>query len=226
MMNNHKSHKPLNDRLEQHKLLIELVADLKEKESITEIKGMLSSGWEPTDVMDTCIQGMHQVGKRFEEGRYFISALIMAGDIMRQATEIIEVNFSQSKSDQTRGVILLGTIRGDIHDLGKNLFAILARCEGFQVVDLGVDVPPERFLGEAKKIKPDLIGISCLLTLVLPELQTAIELLRREFSSHHSHVIIGGNCIDEHIFKHVQADYWAENAVQGVKICRKAIEKQ
>jgi methanogenic corrinoid protein MtbC1 len=226
MMIKNKSDKPLNDQSKQHNLLIELIADLKEKESISEVKDMLASGWEPTDIMDICIQGMHEVGKRFEDGRYFISALIMAGDIMRQATDIIEVNFLQKKSDQARGVILLGTIRGDIHDLGKNLFAILARCEGFQVVDLGVDVPPERFLEEAKKIKPDLVGISCLLTSVLPELKTAIELLRREFPGHHSPVIIGGNCIDEHIFHHVQSDYWAENAVQGVKICRSVIEKQ
>lgn len=225
-MDKNKEDSPLEDGQKKHNILIELIADIKEKEAISKIKKMLSSGKAPTEVMDICIQGMNEVGKRFEEGRYFISALIMAGDIMRQATDIIEVNFLQQKSDPVRGVILLGTIRGDIHDLGKNLFAILARCEGFQVVDLGVDVAPERFLEEAKKIKPDLIGISCLLTSVLPELKTALDLIQKELTEQHSPIIIGGHCIDEHIFNYVHSDYWAQNAVQGIKICREIIKKQ
>ncbi len=215
-----------DDAVKQRKQLVELIADLKEQEAMAVVKDMLASGVEPTQVMDICIQGMHEVGKRFERRQYFISALIMAGDIMRQATEIMEINFRQRKSDESKGVILLGTIQGDIHDLGKNLFAILARCDGFEVVDLGVDVAPERFLAEAKKIKPDLIGISCLLTSVLPELKSAIELLRKEFPEHNSRVIIGGHCIDEHIFNHVQADYWAENAVQGLTIVKNMVSKK
>jgi methanogenic corrinoid protein MtbC1 len=206
--------------------LIELIADLKEREAMALIKDMLADGVEPTRVMDICIQGMHQVGQRFENRQYFISALIMAGDIMRQATEILEINFLHRKSDESKGVILLGTIQGDIHDLGKNLFGILARCEGFEVVDLGVDVAPERFLEQAKKVKPDLIGISCLLTSVLPELKTALDLLRRELPGHHARVIIGGHCIDEHIFRHVQSDYWADNAVSGLAIVKEVLSKK
>ena len=210
------------DRLNQ---LSELVADLNEEEAMAAIKDGLAEGLTPTEVMDACIRGMHEVGKRFERRQYFISALIMAGDIMRQATEIIEHNFNQKEPDRSKGTILLGTIQGDIHDLGKNLFAILARCEGFEVIDLGVNVPPERFLEEAKKSKPDLIGISCLLTSVLPDLKDALELLRTELPDSQPRVIIGGHCIDEHIFKHIQSDYWAENAAQGVAIAKKLLLK-
>lgn len=202
-------------------LLIDWIADLKEKQAISEIKDMLASNWDPADIMGNCIQAMNEVGKRFQEGRYFIAALIMAGDIMRQATEIIETKLIKQTSDLKDGIILLGTIQGDIHDLGKDLFAILARCDGFQVVDLGVDVEPECFLEEAKRIRPDMIGISCLITSVLPELKNAVELLRNEFQAHQAPTIIGGHCIDEHIFNHVQSDYWAQSATHGIQICRK-----
>ncbi len=215
------------EALKQDNRLIELIANLKGKEAIAEIKGRLARGAEPTQVMDICIRGMHEVGKRFERRQYFISALIMAGDIMRQATETIEIKIQQKKVEESKGVILLGTIQGDIHDLGKNLFAILARCEGFEVVDLGVDVAPARFLEEAKKIKPDLIGISCLLTSVLQELKLALELLRKGFPKHHSGVIIGGHCIDEHIYNnHLQSDYWANDAAKGLKIAKRIVSRK
>jgi methanogenic corrinoid protein MtbC1 len=96
----------------------------------------------------------------------------------------------------------LGTIASDIHDLGKNLFAILARSNGFKVIDLGVDVPPSRFLDEALRIQPDLIGISCLLTIALPELEEAVKILHFELPQ--SPVIIGGTCMDERICHHVR----------------------
>jgi methanogenic corrinoid protein MtbC1 len=217
--------KKSDNNFKRRQLLIDLIADIEEKQTIFEIKNMLDSGWEPTEIMESCIQGMQKVGKRFEEGRYFIAALIMAGDIMRQATEILEENFLRQKSNLVGGVILLGTISGDIHDLGKNLFAILARCEGFQVVDLGVDVKPELFLKETKRIKPDLTGISCLITSALPEMKKAVELMNKESPEHRPPVIIGGSCIDEHFFRYVQSDYWAQNAVQGIRICRNIIKR-
>ena len=205
--------------------LVELIADLKEQEALKEIKDLLDRGVDPTRVMDICIKGMHEVGKRFESKQYFISALIMAGDIMRQATELIEIKFPQKTPKQSKGVILLGTIQGDIHSLGKNLFAILARCEGFEVVDLGVDVAPERFLEEAVRLKPDLIGISCLLTSVLPDLQQTIKLLRNEFSRHQAQVVIGGQCIDEHIYNQVRSDFWANDAGNGLQITKEVLSK-
>jgi methanogenic corrinoid protein MtbC1 len=211
----------LDDFTKRRKRLIELIVNVDERKAISEITDMLATGWKPADVMEICINAMQEVGKRFEEGRYFIAALIMAGEIMRQTTELLEPYLPRHNSEEIVGDILLGTISGDIHDLGKNLFATLARCEGYQVVDLGVDVNPESFLTEAKKIKPDLIGISCLLTSALPDLKSAVELLRRESSRHQALAIIGGQSVDEHIFNYVKADYWARDAAQGIEICQK-----
>jgi methanogenic corrinoid protein MtbC1 len=150
-----------------------------------------------------------------------MAALIMAGEIMRRATDLLEPYLPRHTQDTAAGVILLGTILGDIHDLGKNLFALLARCEGFQVVDLGVDVAPERFLDEAHRIDPDLIGISCVVTSTMPDLKRAVQLLHSELPRGRAHVLIGGSCIDEHLFSYVQADHWACDAAQGVQVCNR-----
>ncbi len=208
----------------RRKHLIDLIVELDERQCISEIESMLSSGWEPMDLLDCCIQAMRIVGKRFEEGRYFIAALIMAGAIMRQATELIEPHLMHRESYDTSGTIILGTIAGDIHDLGKNLFAVLVRCIGLEVIDLGVDVPPAAFLDAARRMRPDLIGISCVLTLALPDLKTAVTALRTNLAPPRPPVIIGGTCIDEQIYRHVKADYWVQDAAQGVKICRQIIQ--
>ena len=209
-----------------HEHLIELVSNLREKEALGKIDEMLSAGFKPSEIMESCIEAMHEVGRRFEEGRYFMTALIMAGEIMRRATKLLESHFPRHTPKEAVGVILLGTVLGDIHDLGKNLFALLARCEGFHVVDLGVDVAPERFLSEAQHVNPDLIGISCVVTSTMSDLKKAVELLHKELPQGRAEVMIGGNCIDEHIFKYVQADHWAVNAVQGAKDCLRIIAEK
>ncbi len=209
----------LNDPMGRRKRLTGLIAELKEKEALKEIVRMLDSGFQPAHVMECCIRGMRDVGKQFEKGRYFISALIMAGEIMRRATLILEPYLPRRTPDQATGVILLGTILGDIHDLGKNLFALLARCEGYELVDLGVDVSPECFLAEARNVKPDIVGISCVLGSTLPDLKEAVDLIHGEFPRETLKVLIGGNYVDEHVFSHVQADHWAFDAAQGVRNC-------
>lgn len=201
--------------------LMELIADLKEEQALSEIGSMLASGWTPTDVMEYCLQAMQEVGKRFESGRYFISGLIMAGELMRRTNELLEINLIQKQAESTPGTILLGTISGDIHNLGKNLFAILVQCEGYHVEDLGVDVSPERFLETAVKIKPGLIGLSCMLTSALPELKATVKLLHDHSEEHRAPVMIGGNCIDQHILTYSNADYWAKDAIQGIRICNR-----
>lgn len=208
----------------RRKRLLEMIVELDERHCISEIENMLSSGCDPMDLLDCCIQGMRMVGKKFEEGRYFIAALIMAGAIMRQATELIEPHLVRREFYDTSGSIVLGTIAGDIHDLGKNLFAVMVRCIGLEVIDLGVDVPPPAFLAAAKRTKPDVIGISCVLTLALPDLKTAVRALRTHLPPPRPPVIIGGSCIDQQIFRHVKADYWVEDAAQGMKICRQVIQ--
>lgn len=212
------------EQRKQH--LVRLILDLNEEACMNELSAMLSEGWSPMDLLETCIQGMQAVGKRFEEKRYFIAALIMAGEIMRQATELLEPHFPRRQSDPSANTILLGTVAGDIHDLGKNLFAILARCNGFDIIDLGVEVPPRQFLSEARRVKPDLIGLSCVLTGAVSALKETVDLLRKELPHPQPPIIVGGSCVDERIARYVNADFSTQDAAAGLRQCREFIRNK
>lgn len=205
--------------------LAECIADLKEKECHAEIAGLLAEGCSPRDLLDSCVQGMQEIGQRFEDGRYYIAALIMGGDIMSQITELIEPHLSPKETDHIVGSLLLGTVAGDIHDLGKNLFAILARCRGIKVIDLGVDVKADDFVDGALQYQPDIIGISCVLSTGWTNLEETVRRLCAELPHPRPAIIIGGSNIDDYIYKHVKSDFWARDASQGVEMCLKVINK-
>lgn len=206
--------------------LINNIADLKEKESLAALKKLHGDGFDPIALLKCCMDGVHQVGLRFEQGRYFISALIMAGEIMRQSSEFLNPYLTGIKQSDTIGKVLIGTIEGDIHDLGKNILKELLQCNGFEVLDLGVDVPTQTFAEKAMATKPDVVAISCLLTTSLPFLHKAIEQLHQPLTSRGYITIIGGCCIDRHINDWIKADYWFPDALKGTNFCKQvALEK-
>ena len=210
----------------QRQQLVDSILELQEAHCLHLLESMLTGGWDAMDLLDACITGMQAVGRRFEEKRYFIAALIMAGEIMRQATAFLEPHFPRQTSDSDLKIILLGTVAGDIHDLGKNLFAILARCNGFKVIDLGTEVPAEHFLAKALEHHPDLIGFSCVLTSAVPAVKTTIGLLRAELPPPCPPIIVGGACIDAHIGNHINADHATRDAAQGLRFCQDFIRKK
>jgi methanogenic corrinoid protein MtbC1 len=212
--------------LQRKQNLVRLILELNEKQFLEELSAMFSQGWSAMDLLDACIQGMQAVGRQFEEKRYFIAALIMAGEIMRQATEFLTPHFPKERSTTQSNSILLGTVSCDIHDLGKNLFAILARCSGFDIIDLGVEVSPERFLDEAKSLGPDLIGLSCVLTSAVSSLKETVDLLHRELPRPQPPIIVGGSCVDAQIGQYVQADFATQDAAEGLRFCQEFIRKK
>jgi methanogenic corrinoid protein MtbC1 len=206
--------------------LIKSIADLKEKESITALKKLHGDGFDPIALFKCCMEGVRKVGLRFEQGRYFLSALIMAGEIMRQSSEFLNPYLTGSKTGDTIGSVLIGTIEGDIHDLGKNILKDLLQCHGFEVTDLGVDVPIQTFADKAMAIKPDFVAISCLLTTCLPFLKKAIEQLHQPPPSRDYITIIGGGCVDQHINDWIKADHWFPDAIMGSNFCKQvALDK-
>jgi methanogenic corrinoid protein MtbC1 len=220
----------MSDRTEQEILnprlrrLLDMIVELQEEDSLAELQGMLAEGVDPRDLLACFMEGMRRVGILFEEGTYFIAALIMAGEIMRSAMEALRPHLGPRQAKKSEGRILLGTIKGDIHDLGKNLFALLLNCNGFEVVDLGVDVPGEVFLQKAKELKPDAIGISCVLTTSVDNLKEAVELLQAELPNTKDRVVIGGTCLDEYLAEYVGSALWAEDAAEGLKICQQIMQ--
>jgi methanogenic corrinoid protein MtbC1 len=144
--------------------LMTTITELQEEESLSELAKLLEEGYDPKELLACCMESMRQVGIRFETGSYFIAGLIMAGEIMRSATELLSPYLTLNHTKEDGGTVMLGTIQGDIHDLGKSLFSLLLKCHGIDVIDLGVDIPPEVFLQKAKEHQPDIVGISCVLT--------------------------------------------------------------
>ena len=204
--------------------LTEMISELKEEAGLAELRAMLVEGVDPKALLEACMEAMHRVGVRFESGEYFIAALIMAGEIMRSATALLHPHFVGEQAGSSSGLIMLGTIQGDIHDLGKNLFAILLKCYGIEVIDLGVDIPAQVFVEQARKHKPDLIGISCVLTTSLENLKQAINLLNQAFPASGPPIVIGGTCINKQTAGHVGASHWAGDATAGLRICQKILQ--
>ena len=208
------------------KRLLAMVTELQEDASLAELKKMLDEGVDPKELLDCFMEGMRRIGIEFETGNYFIAALIMAGEIMRLAMELLSPYLTTQDTGHGGGTIIMGTIQGDIHDLGKNLFALLLRCHGFKIVDLGVDVPAEDFLRKAEEIKPEIIGISCVLTTSVQNLKEAVGLLQEKLSQPQPAIVIGGTCLDERMAKYVGSALWARDASAGLKICQKVVQGQ
>ncbi len=223
-MNSTKKDKELeNPRLET---LTQLISDLVEEDSYKELRTLLDEGVPPTDLLGACMEGMRRVGLRFEAGEYFISALIMAGEIMRVATEILRPHLVKAPTTPQKGKALIGTIKGDIHDLGKNLFIFMLTCHGFDVVDLGVDVPVETFLEKARETPFDIIGLSCLMTTSIESLKEAVTTLRENLPEPQAEIVIGGTCLDAGVAEYIGAENWAQDAATGLRICERLIEKK
>lgn len=205
--------------------LLTMIIELREEACLAELKKMLELGVDPKELLDCFMEGMRRIGIQFETGKYFIAALIMAGEIMRSAMELLSPYLASQDARRESGTIVMGTIQGDIHDLGKNLFALLLRCHGFNIVDLGVDVPAEKFLHKAQEIKPDLIGISCVLTTSVQNLKEAVSLLQKKLPQPQPAIIIGGTCLDERMAHYVGTVLWAGDAAAGLQICKKVMRE-
>lgn len=201
--------------------LVWLVSELQETPCLDLLRQLLDQGHDPHELLACFMEGMRLVGEHFENGRYFIAALIMAGEIMRVAMEMLSPHLVGTTPRSHGGKIIMGTIQGDIHDLGKNLFAMLLSCHNFEIIDLGVDVAPERFLESARGHQPDVIAMSCVLTTSVPSLKEAVALLRAKMPPPVPPIIVGGTCVDEQIARYVGADFWAANAALGLKICQR-----
>ncbi len=209
----------------EYNSLITLVGDLNEKKAISLVRSLLSNGDNPLHIIENCQKGMELVGERYHTGQYFISGLIMAGEIFRQVMVLVQPELENNAYARVSGRMLLGTVQGDIHDIGKNIVIILLRCYGIHVIDLGVDVPAEKFISMAIEEKPRIIGISGVLTSSFDNMQETISLIRSDNSidQQNTSIVIGGCSVDKRICDFVDADHWTTDALKGANICRKIL---
>jgi len=206
--------------------LIEYVTNLEEDEALSLAGRLLREGLDPRALIKDCEKAMFAVGERYASQQYYLSGLIMAGEIFQEIMVLTEPMMKQRVVEGASGVVLLGTVQGDIHDIGKSAAAVALRCYGFVVEDLGVDVPPERFLQAARETHPDVIGLSGLITLAFESMKETIELLRADAPAEQEAVpvIVGGTTLNERVCRLVGADYWTTDAMDGVRICQAIME--
>jgi len=201
--------------------LIAAIAELEEERALALVRQRLDAGDDPLRIIEDCQAGLKQVGKRYEQHQYFLSGLVMGGEIFRGAMELVQPVVERHVSGKASGHVLLGTVEGDIHDLGKNIVSMLLTCHRFTVCDLGVDVPPAEFAARAREQVPDVIGISGLLTSSYDSMRETVVRLRAEGCS--APVIIGGGQLSEEVCEYVGADHWTTDAVPGVELCRQLV---
>ncbi|NHV06650.1 MAG: cobalamin-binding protein [Thaumarchaeota archaeon] len=186
----------------------------------------LESGVKPQEIISKSIaEGMDIVGKKFEASEYFLSELIVAGEIGKEITKILEPHLKGTEVKKL-GKVVIGTVRGDLHDIGKNIVAIMLEAAGFEVVDLGADVPPEKFVEAVKKENPDIVAMSALLTVTMVEMKNVIEALKEAGLRSKVKVIVGGAPVTEEFAKSIGADGYGADAVQGVRICKAWMEEK
>jgi methanogenic corrinoid protein MtbC1 len=212
-------------RREIQAVLIHHVAELNEQAVLALVQERLSDGDDPLSIVEDCQEGMRRVGEHYEQRRYYLSGLIMAGEIFREVMELAQPVIEAQISGEKSGRVLLGTVQGDIHDIGKNIQGMLLSCHGFTVYDLGVDVPPAEFLAQAKKVKPDIIGLSGLLTSSYDVMRDTITLIRDTTVPELADlpIIIGGTSINEQVCQYVGADHWVVNSMEGVRLCQRLL---
>ena len=214
-------------KTEAQQIFIQQLSDLEENEVLATVHERLARNDDPLAIIEDAQEGMRRVGVRYEQGEYYLAALIMAAEIFSEIMELVQPVVETQISSAGSGMILLGTVQGDIHDIGKNIISILSSCYGFVIHDLGVDVPPEVFVAQAEALKPDLIGLSGLITASFEAMAETIALLRQAEAKtdRRTPIIIGGSQLDEQVCMYVGADYWVRSAMDGVLLFQRLLPK-
>jgi 5-methyltetrahydrofolate--homocysteine methyltransferase len=208
----------LNDN-EILKNLRKAIIDGISKKAVDLVNKALEASVDPKRILDEAIiKGAEKVGMKYENEEYFLGDMLLAADAIKDSMDAIRPKLNEG-ANKILGKVLIGTPEGDLHDLGKSLVVILLQGQGFEVIDLGVDVSPERFLEAAKKEEVDIIGISGLLTVTISKMIETITLLKREGIK--AKIILGGGILSEEACRQVGADAWTEDGWDGVKLIKK-----
>jgi methylmalonyl-CoA mutase cobalamin-binding domain/chain len=204
--------------------ITDAIVAMDEAAALRLVEEKITSGVNPVDILEECRRGMSAVGERFEKGEMYLSELFMASEIFNQIMTRVKPLLGKS-SGGPRGKIVIGTVEGDVHDIGKNIFVSLLEAEGYDVVDLGVDVPPLRFVEAIKEYKPDLVGMSSLLSTSLDAVKRTVDAITEAGLRSKVKIIVGGGRIDEQAADYIAPDAFTDNASQGMKRCRELLEE-
>jgi len=188
------------------------------------VEEAIKSGVDVREILNAMSKAMEEVGKRYERGEYYVADLIVAAEIFEEVMNSLIKPLIRKEAGEVIGRVVIGTVYGDIHDIGKNLVATFLEAAGFEVIDLGVDVPPEKFVEAVAKYNPDIVGMSALVTSTMIHMRDVIDALKQAGLRDKVKVIVGGAPVTEEFAKLIGADAYGENAFKAVEICKRLIE--
>ncbi|MFZ7113003.1 MAG: cobalamin B12-binding domain-containing protein [Desulfatiglandales bacterium] len=206
--------------------LVHALVEMQEAAAIEKAKQLLDEGTDPMEILKACSTAMEAVGTRFENGEYFLPHLMMAGEMLREISEMIKPMIEDVGRKDSKGKVLIGTVKGDIHDIGKNIVVFLLDANGYEVRDIGIDQPPEKFVEAIRDFEPQVVGMSGLLTLAFDSMKETVKAIEGAGLRDKVRIMIGGGQISEQVRDYTGADAFGEDALAGVRLVKKWIGGQ
>ena len=203
--------------------LVNALADLKEEEALKIVKDRLGAGEDPLKIMEDARQGMEIVGKRFSDSQYFIPDLVYSGEILKGVTELVKPKLTQAAESKKLGKVVFGTVAGDIHDIGKDIVVFMLDVNGFEVHDLGIDVPVQKFVDKIKETGAPVVGLSGFLALAFDSMKETVEAIEAAGLRDKVKIMIGGGQMSDEIKNYTDADAYGKDAMAGVALAKKWI---
>jgi methanogenic corrinoid protein MtbC1 len=200
--------------------LVTAIADMQEEEAIKLTKEMLDAGTDPQIILDATKEGMAVVGTRYEHKEYFLPELIIAGDLLKEIGALVKPKLKARTGSTTHGRVLIGTVAGDIHDIGKDIVSFMLDVNNFEVQDIGVDVPVEVFVQKIRELKPDVVGLSGFLTQAFDQMKLTIAAIKAAGLRDKVKIMIGGAIMDANVATYVGADAYGADATAAVKLAK------
>ena len=199
------------------------IVDLDREKVLNLVESRSKKGESPLQILEECRQGMTIVGERYQKGEFFLLELMLSGEIFKGVMAILEPQLAKERPPKPLGRIVLATLKGDIHNLGKDLFGSLVKIQGFEVYDLGVDVAPALVVDKVKEVKPDFVGFSALITSTFDSMKQASEMLEKAGLRKRFKLMVGGGITTPMVKDYIGADFQTRDAMEGVAYCMKSI---
>ncbi|GAB4243531.1 MAG: corrinoid protein [Thermoleophilia bacterium] len=204
--------------------LVEALTSMQEKQALKIAQDMLERGEDPMEVLNLCQEAMGVVGQRYEAGDYFLPELVMSGEMLKKIAELVKPYMAAEGTEEKKlGKVVLGTVRGDIHDIGKDIVGFVLDVNGFDVKDLGINVPEEKFVEAVRDEKPQVLALSGFLTLAFDSMKSTIEAIEEAGLRSDLKVIIGGGHMDESVRQFTGADAYGDDAMAAVAFAKQTV---
>jgi 5-methyltetrahydrofolate--homocysteine methyltransferase len=200
--------------------LVKTLADLKEKEAIKIVEDRLKAGEDPLKILDDARKAVEIVGKRFSDCEYFIPDLVYSGEILKSITDMVKPKITKAAATKRVGKVIVGTVAGDIHDIGKDIVVFMLDVNGFEVTDLGIDVPVQKFVDAIKNTGSTVVGLSGFLTLAFQSMKDTVDAIKKAGLRDKVKIMIGGGQIDEQVKTFTGADAYGKDAMEAVKFAK------